>query len=111
MNIRPVLKERIQEAQSHDPKLVEIIENVKQGKYINFNLHDDVLMYGDRICVPDVDNLRREILDETHNAPYAMHPRATKMYLTMKSYYWCPRMKKEVIEFTTKYLTCQQVKT
>ena len=67
-------------------------------------------MLGDRICVPDNDNLRREILDEAHNAPYAMHPGTTKMYNTMKPHYWWPGMKKDVAEFTARCLTCQQVK-
>ena len=40
-------------------------------------------MIDNRLCVPDVDNLRREILDETYNAPYAMHPGTTKMYKTL----------------------------
>ena len=110
LSIRPVLKERIQEAQSNDQKLKEIIEKVKQGKETQFILQDDTLMLGDRICVPDTDELRREILDEAHNAPYAMHPGATKMYNTMKPHYWWPGMKKDVAEFTARCLTCQQVK-
>ena len=110
LSIRPVLKERIQEAQPNDPKLKEIIEKVKQGKETPFILQDDTLMLGDRICVPDTDNLRREILDEAHNAPYAMHPGTTKMYNTMKPHYWWPGMKKDVAEFTARCLTCQQVK-
>ena len=110
LSIRPVLKERIQEAQPNDPKLKEIIEKVKQGKETPFILQDDTLMLGDRICVPDTDELRREILDEAHNAPYAMHPGATKMYNTMKPHYWWPGMKKDVAEFTARCLTCQQVK-
>ena len=92
-NIRPVLKERIQEAQPNDPKLIEIIEKVKQGKETPFILQDDTLMLGDRIWVPDNDNLRREILDEAHNSPYAMPPGATKIYNTMKPHYWWPGMR------------------
>ena len=110
LSIRPVLKERIQEAQPNDQKLKEIIEKVKQGKETPFILQDDTLMLGDRICVPDTNDLRREILDEAHNAPYAMHPGTTKMYNTMKSHYWWPGMKKDVAEFIAKCLTCQQIK-
>ena len=110
LSIRPVLKERIQEAQPNDPKLKEIIEKVKQGKETQFILQDDTLMLGDRICVPDTDELRQKFLDEAHNAPYAMHPGTTKMYNTMKPHYWWPGMKKDVAEFTARCLTCQQVK-
>ena len=110
LSIRTVLKERIQEAQPNDPKLMKIIEKVKQGKETPFTLQDDALMLGDRICVPNTDDLRREILDEAHNAPYVIHLGATKMYNTMKPHYWWPGMKKDVAEFTEKCLTCQQVK-
>ena len=110
LSIRHVLKERIQEAQPNDPKLKEIIEKVKQGNETPFILQDDTLMLGDRICVPDIDDLQREIFDEAHNAPYAMHPRTTKMYNTMKPHFWWPGMKKDVAEFTARCLTCQQVK-
>lgn len=38
LNIRPTLKERIQEAQTKDPKVREIIEKVKQGQENQFTL-------------------------------------------------------------------------
>ena len=49
----------------------------EHGKDTTFALSDDTLMLGNRVCVPDVDDLRREILDEAHNATYAMHPGVT----------------------------------
>ena len=48
-----------------------------------FTRQDGTLMVRTRICVPDVDNLRREILDEVHNTPYAIHLGTTKMYQTL----------------------------
>ena len=111
LSIRPVLKEKIQKAQRHDLKLRDIIERVRQGQETQFTLHEDTLTLGTRICVPNDEALRREILDEAHNAPYAMHPIATKIYNTMKSHYWWAGMKRDVADFTAKCLTCQQVKT
>ena len=67
-------------------------------------------MNRNRLCVPDVDSLHREILDEAHNAPYAMHPGTTKMYKTLREHYWWPKMKADVAEFVARCLTCQQVK-
>ena len=87
LKIQPVLSQRIQELQSTDPKLAKIIEQIQQGTDTLFSMQDDVLMIGNRLCVPDVDGLRREILDETHNAPYAMHPKAIKMYNTLRQHY------------------------
>ena len=47
-----------------------------------------MLIYGSRVCVPDDVEPRREIMEEAHYALYAMHPRSTKMYLTLKPGYW-----------------------
>ena len=72
---------------------------------------DGALMLRNRIYVPKVDDLRREILDEAHSAPYAMHPGSSKMYQMLKSHFWWPKMKKEVVEFVSKCMTCQQIKS
>ncbi|KAL5862016.1 hypothetical protein ACOSQ4_003312 [Xanthoceras sorbifolium] len=50
------------------------------------------------------------ILTEAHSSSYAMHPGSTKMYRDLKIQYWWSGMKKDVIEFVNKCLTCQQVK-
>ena len=110
LQIRPVLRQRIQEVQSTDPSLAKIMEQVQQGTDTPFSIQVDTLMIGNRLCVPDVVDLRREILDEVHNAPYAMHPGTTKMYNTLRQHYWWPGMKKDVADFATRCLTCQQVK-
>ena len=51
-------------------------------------MQDGILMMNGRLCVPDVNNLQREILDEAHDAPYAMYPGITKMYKTLRQHYW-----------------------
>ncbi|KAL0428121.1 UNVERIFIED_CONTAM: Transposon Tf2-11 polyprotein [Sesamum latifolium] len=84
---------------------------MKQGKKLNFSIRaDEVIVNGERVCVPDVDGLREEILREAHNAPYAMHPGTVKMYRNLRPYYWWQTMKKDVAEFVAKCMTCQQVK-
>ena len=65
---------------------------------------------GDRLCVPVSEDLRREILEEVHYAPYSMHPGSTKMYRTLRELYWWQGMKWDVAEFVSRCLTCQQVK-
>ena len=71
---------------------------------------DGALYHGERICMPNVEEMKKEIMHETHFAPYIMHPGSTKMYRDLKSHYWWPRMKKEIAEFVVKCLTCQQIK-
>ena len=58
--IRSVLRDRIKTAQSRDPILVELQKNVRSGKSTDFTLDaEGVLWISGRLCVPDVDNLRK----------------------------------------------------
>ena len=63
-----------------------------------------------RICVPDVDDLRKSIMEEAHYSAYAMHPGSTKMYCTIKENYWWSGIKKDKIEFVSRCIVYQQVK-
>ena len=42
------------------------------------------LLYKSRLCVPNVMDLRKKILYESHNIVFTMHPRGNKMYQDMK---------------------------
>ena len=68
------------------------------------------LLYKSKLCVPNVMDLRKKILFESHNTVFTMHPRGNKMYQNMKQYYWWRGMKKDIFEYVSKYLMCQQVK-
>src|SRR5262249_18941617 len=65
---------------------------------------------GTRLCVPDVDELRREIMEEAHSTAYSVHPGSTKMYRDLRNVYWWSGMKRDIAEFVSRCLTCQQVK-
>ena len=63
--VRSVLRDKIKAAQSRDPILIELKENVRAGKFTDFTLDDEgVLWISGRVCVPNVDNLREEILEK-----------------------------------------------
>ena len=55
-------------------------------------------------------DLRKNILYESHNIVFTMHPGGNKMYQDMKQYYWWREMKKDISEYVSNYLTCLQVK-
>ena len=67
-------------------------------------------MFRDRICVPKNDELIQKILHEAHSGCLSVHPGSTKMYNDLKKLYWWPGMKRDISEFVTKCLICQQVK-
>ena len=55
---------------------------------------DGMLTLRGRICVSDVDDLMKLIMKEAHCSVYAMHPKSTKMYRTIKENYWWSGMKR-----------------
>ena len=50
-----------------------------------------MLRYHGMLCVPDVDDLRRQILEETHGSQYSIHPGATKIYRDLQEIYLVER--------------------
>ncbi|KAK0594976.1 hypothetical protein LWI29_002325 [Acer saccharum] len=97
--------------QKSDLQLVRIGDDVRKGAKPDFKLDEsDVLWYGKRLCVPDDGEMKKEILNEAHNTAYSVHPGSTKMYHDLKRNFWWKNMKKEVAEFVSRCLTCQQVK-
>ncbi|KAL0446407.1 UNVERIFIED_CONTAM: hypothetical protein Slati_1768600 [Sesamum latifolium] len=83
MQVKPSLKDKIKDAQDKDPYLQKMKTKVQEGKNDQFVIQNDgTLMNGKRMCVPNVEELRTEIMHEAHYAPYAMHPGNTKMYRT-----------------------------
>ena len=63
-----------------------------------------------RIWIPNVSELKNEILHDAHNSRYSIHPGSTKMYQDLKKNFWWPNMKKEIAEWVSRCDTCQRVK-
>ena len=59
--------------------------------------------------MPDVDELRKEIMEEAHFSIYSIYSGSIKMYHDLKDTYWWNGMKRDITEFVSKCLTCQQV--
>ena len=91
----PTLEAEIQQHQKEDEKLLEIRELLKKGKASHFREDDHgTLWYKNRICVPDVNDLRKLILSEAHDTTYSIHPGSTKMYYDLKERFWWYGMKR-----------------
>lgn len=54
---------------------------MEQGTLIKFSVHSDgLLKFRTRMFVPNDNELQKEILNESHNTRFIMHPKSTKMY-------------------------------
>ena len=109
--VRPLLVDQIKEGQKQVSKMIKLRAKIEGGRKPEFQIRDDgVIVRGSRMCVPEIGELKREIMEEAHSSAYAMHPGSTKMYNTLREHYLWKGMKKEIADFVSKCLTCQQVK-
>ena len=70
-----------------------------------------VMRFSDRVCVPDVAEIRKSILEEGHRSGLSIHPGATKMYHDLKKLFWWPGIKKEIAEFVYACLVVRSRKS
>ena len=103
--------DQIKEDQKKVSEMIKLRAEIKGDRKPEFQIRDDgVIVRGSRMCVPEIGKLKREIMEEAHSSAYAMHPDNTKMYHTLREHYWWKGMKKEIADFVSRCLTCQQVK-
>ena len=91
--------------------MIKLKEEIEKGKRAEFQIRDDgMIVKGQRMCVPEYGERKRDIMEEAHSSAYATHPGSTKIYKTLKEHYWWNGMKKEIASFISKCLTYQHVK-
>lgn len=103
--IQPTLEENIIRSQPKDPISRNLTEEVRCEKCTDYTIRNDgVLLKDKRLCVPHNKALKDSILKEVHSSAYVMHPGSTKMYKTLKAYYWQPIMQHEIAKYIAKCL-------
>ncbi|KAK8694914.1 hypothetical protein V6N13_072458 [Hibiscus sabdariffa] len=111
LQVQSDLVSRIRELQRMDPELQKISDNLDAKHNSDFSTKTDGLLYfKDRMCVPNDDGLRKEMLDEAHQSSFSIHPGSVKMYKDLKPLYWWPGMKADITDYVSRCLTCQKVK-
>ena len=78
--------EAIKEGQLVDSQIENLKHEVLKNKLTKFCISDDgVLAYkGGKICMPNDEKIKSQILYEAHNTPYMMHLGNTKAYRNLK---------------------------
>ena len=98
-------------AQKNDVELQKKVHMIKDGEYTDFSVKEAGSFYfQNKLCVPDDKELKKKLFLEAYNTVFTMYPRGNKMYQDLKQHYWWKEMKRDVIEYLSKCLTCQQVK-
>ncbi|KAK8538781.1 hypothetical protein V6N12_034489 [Hibiscus sabdariffa] len=111
LNVQSDLVSRIKELQRMDPELQKIITNLEAKHNSEFSIKPYGLLYfKNRMCVPNDEVLRKEMLDEAHQSSFSIHPGSVKMYKDLKPLYWWPGMKTAITDYVSRCLTCPKVK-
>ena len=108
MTFQPELMEKIKKCQ-------EEVMNEKMNELTGEEIctqkdNRGILRFSSRIWIPNVEELKDEILKDAHNSEFSIHPGSTKMYQDLKKNFWWPNMKKEIAQCVSKCYTCQKVK-
>ncbi|KAF8068549.1 hypothetical protein N665_1143s0001 [Sinapis alba] len=100
------LLSRIKQAQGLDDNLQKVALNDKTEYQV---AQDGTILVHGRISVPNVRELKEEIMGQSHKSKFSVHPGLNKMYKDMKRYYhWA--YEDDVAEWVAKCPTCQLVK-
>lgn len=84
---------------------------MEQGDQYNFIMsHDGTLSFRDCLWALDDPELRLDILKEAYASKLDIHPDSTKIYQDLRLHSWWPNMEREINDFVSRCLTCQQVK-
>lgn len=106
---RPILIDRVMEAQKgnmHSQKFVD--RAIREETTVWTVGTKGELRYRGRLYVPKA--IREEVLRDLHQSKLAVHPCGGKMYHDLGRMYWWPGLKKDIVQFVARCLTCQQVK-
>lgn len=114
---------------AHIAVVPEIVKKVIEAQAVDIGLQDvkgklgtddapenwtqgpnGAIYFKGRICVPDDEALRKEILTIAHESVLTLHPGSTKMYHDLRRKFWWRGMRRDVALFVSRCLTCQQVK-
>ena len=108
----PFVLGRVIESQGQDAELVSIRDRVQLGiGDEGWTIHlDGSHRYSGRVVVPQLTDLREEILREFYCSQFSMHLGGTKMYRDLRRKHYWSGMKRHVGNFVRQCLTCQQIK-
>ena len=104
----PSLLSIVIKSQGQDAEIVSIKDRVQSGTGDEgWTVHaNGSLRYRGRVVVPQLTDLREEILREFHCSRFVVHPGGTKIYQDLHRQYYLSGMKRHVGDFVRRCLAC-----
>src|SRR4051812_19907821 len=111
MVAKPTLEDQIIAAQKQDSSIRRIKENIASGVAKCFSPDSKgTVFFGNRLLVPENEDLKQLILKEAHDTPLSIHPGSTKMYRDLRQRFWWTRMKRDIAQFVAECDVCRRIK-
>ena len=106
------LEDGIEQDENYRKLQAKVKENLIESLSTGYNLNEKgLLLYKDRLYVPNVPKIKLLILNEVHKTPYSRHLGYQKTITMLRKDYFWPNMKNELPEYIARCFECQQVKT
>ncbi|XP_042969094.1 uncharacterized protein LOC122301779 [Carya illinoinensis] len=104
--------DKIREATRLDARALEIIELLDaQGQgVVNYKVRDGLIFYKNYVYVPNVPNLRDEILNHFHNSKEGGHSGWLRTYIRLKHFFHWEGIKGDVKRLVASCDICQKAK-
>ena len=105
------LEDKLEEGIKWDPEYQNLKEKITQNTseniitYYSFN-EKSLILFKNRLDVPNVPKVKLLILNELHKIPYSRHPGYQKMITMLRKEYFWPNMKSEVAKFLARCIEC-----
>lgn len=105
------IQDAVRDGMQHDPEAKKLMELAAQGRTRRFWVEDGLLLTsGRRVYVPKFGSIRRRIIKESHDTPWAGHPGQRKTRALIEAIYFWPRMRDEIECYLQTYLMWKQDK-
>ena len=108
ITFQPALMDKIKRCQ--EGVMEQELDNLTGEELCTQKDNQGMFRFSSRIRIPNVPELKNEVLHEAHNSQFSIHPGSTKMYHDLKKNFWWPGMKKEIASWVRKCHACQTVK-
>ena len=106
------LEDGIEQDENYQKLQAKVRENLIKSLSTWYSLNEKgLLLYKDRLYIPNVHKIKLLILNKIHKTPYSGHPGYQKTITILRNDYFWPNMKNELAEFIARCFECQQVKT
>ncbi|CRL31343.1 RNA-directed DNA polymerase (reverse transcriptase) [Penicillium camemberti] len=102
--------ERVKQANRQSTELEEFRQIAEGGSDPRWTLYEGLLLFDERLEVPDEGDLRARLLDDIHRQPLTAHPGIEKLKKLVSSRYHWPGWATDVRRYVENCLVCKRTK-